>query len=175
MYQPNITQVYIVFIIFYFKFPSISIDLVYQEFQQDYVNFYLLTFIIINFFFPGNLFNLTGAKWRNLRVKLTPTFTSGKMKMMFPTMVECGIQLQEHLNKIAESKEIETKNLFSGFTIDIIASCAFGIKTNALDNPNSEFLIKGKKVLEPGFSRLLINILFSFYPKLLYIFKVIWK
>ncbi|XP_021934435.1 cytochrome P450 6k1-like [Zootermopsis nevadensis] len=101
----------------------------------------------------GNLFALSGSKWRNLRVKLSPTFTSGKMKMMFGTMVDCGKELQTFLQEPANNKEtIEVKDILARFSTDIIASCAFGIQCNCLKNPDAEFRIWGRKIFEPTFS-----------------------
>jgi len=94
-----------------------------------------------------HLFSLTGAKWRNMRVKLTPTFTSGKMKMMFGTMVDCGKELKDVLLKTARKGEaIEMKDILARYATDIIASCAFGIQCNCLQNPDAEFRIWGRKI-----------------------------
>jgi cytochrome P450 family 6 len=94
-----------------------------------------------------HLFSLTGAKWRNLRLKLTPTFTSGKMKMMFGTMVECGKELKDILLQTARKGEaIEIKDILARYATDIIASCAFGIQCNCLQNPDAEFRVWGRKI-----------------------------
>ncbi|KAJ9577525.1 hypothetical protein L9F63_005898 [Diploptera punctata] len=99
----------------------------------------------------GHLFALSGSKWRNLRVKLTPTFTSGKMKMMFPTMVQTGKELQEYLKTPADKQEVlEIKDLLARYSTDIIASCAFGIKCNCLKEPNAEFRVWGRKIFQPS-------------------------
>ncbi|XP_014291322.1 cytochrome P450 6a2 [Halyomorpha halys] len=81
------------------------------------------------------LFSLQGDKWRALRTKLTPTFTSGRMKAMFPLFVECA----QALNTLLWSQEgsiIDVKDVIARFTTDVICSCAFGFQTNSIVEPN---------------------------------------
>ena len=47
-----------------------------------------------------NLFFLQGLRWKTLRQKLSPTFTSGKMRMMFHTMLDCTPPLEKHISEL---------------------------------------------------------------------------
>ncbi|GLH06693.1 Cytochrome P450 6j1 [Gryllus bimaculatus] len=49
--------------------------------------------------FTKNLFGLSGPRWRHIRVKLTPTFTSGKMKLMYEFVNECGKEMVQLVNR----------------------------------------------------------------------------
>lgn len=113
----------------------------------------------------GHLFLLRGRKWRNLRVKLTPTFTSGKMKLMFQSLIDCGKELQTCLEKVGEKGDvIEIKDVLARFSTDIISSCAFGIECNCLKNEDAEFRQWGRKVFKPSVKRLVIGILSGIAP-----------
>lgn len=62
----------------------------------------------------GHLFQLPGKKWRNLRVKLTPTFTSGKIKQIFPIMKDSGNILSAYLAEKAQTKSaVDIKDVFA--------------------------------------------------------------
>lgn len=54
----------------------------------------------------AHLFVLGGWRWRALRMKLSPTFTSGKMKMMYGVMAECAEGLEKLLAKPARNEEV---------------------------------------------------------------------
>lgn len=95
----------------------------------------------------ANLFALDYDQWRPLRTSLTSTFTSAKMKFMFPTVVSLANRLVETFNeKIKTDNEVEIGELFDCFTTDVIGTCAFGIKCNSLKNPNAIFRTMGKEL-----------------------------
>lgn len=97
----------------------------------------------------GHLFFIKGDKWRNLRVKLTPTFTSGKMKMMFNTITECAKPLLETVGKSSgEDRPIHIKELMGCFATDVIGSCAFGLDCNSFKEEEGTFRKYGKRVFQ---------------------------
>lgn len=58
-----------------------------------------------------HLFRLRGVKWRGLRTKLSPTFTSGKLKMMFPFVIQQGYNYQKYLkNAVEKGEHIDVSN-----------------------------------------------------------------
>ncbi|XP_023709398.1 probable cytochrome P450 6a14 isoform X4 [Cryptotermes secundus] len=116
----------------------------------------------------GHLFSLPGKRWRYLRIKLTPTFTSGKMKMMFQRLVECGDELKLCLENIAgRGGVIEIKDILARFSTDVISSCAFGIECNCLKNEDAEFRQWGRKVFDPSVKRIITAILSGIAPVVL--------
>jgi cytochrome P450 family 6 len=128
---------------------------------KDFTSFHDRGFFTDEEFEPltGHLFFLPGNRWRNLRIKLSPTFTSGKMKMMFQTLVDCGHELGSILEESANNEEvIEIKDILARFSTDIISSCAFGIQCNCLENPDAEFRQWGRKIFK---SSVLASIIIS--------------
>ncbi|KAH8371338.1 hypothetical protein KR093_007012 [Drosophila rubida] len=118
----------------------------------------------------AHLFNLDGKRWKEMRQRLSPTFTSGKMKFMFPTIIKVS---EEFINVITEQVPaktggaiIEIKELMARFTTDVIGCCAFGIECNTLRTPVTDFRTMAQKSLTvPRNGKLGTFLLFSF-PKL---------
>lgn len=100
----------------------------------------------------GNMFSQSGEKWKLNRINLSPTFTSGKLKAMFSTIVDSGSSLEKCLDKYAEKgEEVEVREIFAQFTTNVIASVAFGIEVDCLKDPEHEFRKYGGRFFEPNF------------------------
>lgn len=130
----------------------VDLDLIKQIMAKDFYNFVDRGIFTNEKDDPlsCHLFAIGGVKWRNLRAKLSPTFTSGKMKTMFSTLADCGLVLERYVEENIDSDEgIEIKDVLGKFSTDIIGSCAFGLDCNSFKDPDSPFIENGRKIFQP--------------------------
>lgn len=132
----------------------------------------------------ANLFSVEGPQWKILRAKLTPTFSSGKIRMMFNTVLECGEALKETIERHClngDSMDIKevlgcfatdvigkfyVKKLFCNVDFFLLGSCAFGLECNSLKDPTNSFRKYSKDVFTLTRWRILRNVLIFAMPNL---------
>lgn len=116
----------------------------------------------------NGLFFLEGPKWKVMRQKLSPGFTSGKLKMTHDQIAECSDELMRFIAaKMKENDQIEAKEIMSKYSIDVIGTCAFGLKLDTVKNEGSDFQLYGRKLFKMNFRFLLAEMVSSKILKLL--------
>jgi len=114
----------------------------------------------------GNLFNMSGNKWRALRNKLSPAFTSGKLKWMFPQINKCGDSMIKYLNSKVTHKDYAIRDVCSRYGMNVIALCAFGLETDCINNPDNDFTKVANIIFHPPIYWVLFGFLRMVLPKL---------
>jgi len=145
-------------------------NLIQQMLIKDFASFHDHSFSVDpeNDPLNANLFNVTGKRWNRLRSKLSPTFTSGKIKAMFPLVHECVQQLQDCVREESsrQNGSVEMLNLLMRFCADVIGTCAFGINCHCLKNPDAEFQHMGREMLTTSFRNFIQFFIQSTCPKM---------
>ncbi|XP_044755144.1 uncharacterized protein LOC123314094 [Coccinella septempunctata] len=120
----------------------------------------------------NTLFALRNEVWKTVRNKLSPVFTSGKMKLMLPLMAEIADNLEGHLDK-SHDENVDVKDLTKRYAIDITTTCAFGIDSGSIKDNNSEIKTMTDKILDPrGFVRGFAAFCWILCPFLVDIFRL---
>ncbi|XP_060528315.1 uncharacterized protein LOC132703207 [Cylas formicarius] len=121
-------------------------------FQKDFTHFPGTgAFYHENDLLGQHLLVMEGDKWKSLRSKLTPAFTTGKIKIMFEGMTNKSDNLLKVVETYAGSKSVfDAKELASRYTTDVIVTTAFGLECDSLENPNHHFLKSVENILEKG-------------------------
>ncbi|XP_071499877.1 cytochrome P450 3A6-like [Diadema antillarum] len=102
-------------------------------------------------------------RWRRTRNLLSPTFANIKLKKMVPLMRDCGeVLVSVFSEREAAGKPIECKDLYGGFAMDVVGSCAFGMRVNSLVNKDDPFITNAKKAFSFSITNpiLLLSMLF---------------
>ncbi|RZC38867.1 p450 domain containing protein, partial [Asbolus verrucosus] len=103
--------------------------------------------------FGKNPFFLRGEDWKIIRNQLSPAFTSGKMKWLYPHLEDVGQNLAKFVAKqpgALNGQGYEAKELCMRFTLNNVASCAFGVEGKCFEEDNSEFRQIADKFMTPN-------------------------
>ncbi|XP_046574684.1 cytochrome P450 3A29-like [Haliotis rubra] len=111
--------------------------------------------------------------WKRSRSILTPTFSSAKLRQVCELVSTCSDTLVANSRKFAqEGREVELKDHFSAFTLDVIASSAFGLQIDSQSNPDDSFIKHAKNLTNVKFAGLLFMSYFL-VPFVLPVFKLL--
>ncbi|KAK2533700.1 cytochrome P450 3A21 [Columba guinea] len=102
-------------------------------------------------------------QWKRLRTVLSPTFTSGKLKEMFPIMKHYGESLVKNVHKrVEKDNTLAVKDIFGAYSMDVVTSTSFGVNTDSVNNPNDPFVREMQKFVKFDFFNPLFILIFAF-------------
>nr|CAI5866501.1 unnamed protein product [Callosobruchus analis] len=108
------------------------------------------------------MFFQKSPKWKIYRSKISPAFTSGKLKLMFHSINEISKDLNRYLEK--NLGDLEVKEACAKFSTDAIARCAFGINSHCFEDENSTFRKCGRRVFDFNWRNGIIQTAYFFRP-----------
>ncbi|XP_005229040.2 cytochrome P450 3A29-like [Falco peregrinus] len=119
----------------------------------------------LNGILESALFNAEDETWKRIRTVLSPTFTSGKLKEMFPIINHYGEKLVKNIEKkVANDEFVAMKDIFGAYSMDVVASTSFSVNIDSMSNPNDPFVTNIKKFLKFSFldPKFIFLVLFPF-------------
>ncbi|MBN3306390.1 CP3AR protein, partial [Amia calva] len=85
-------------------------------------------------------------KWKRIRSVISPSFTSGRLKDVFPIVKQYADTLVTNLQN--KDQTVQIKDFIGPYSMDVVTSTSFSVNVDSLNNPNDPFLINIKKMLK---------------------------
>ncbi|XP_029651601.1 cytochrome P450 3A14 [Octopus sinensis] len=118
--------------------PEMLEQIMVKQFH-NFTNRYKL--VPMDSFSTKMVLNAKNEHWKYLRTLLSPNFSAKKLKEMQPLVQTAADNLDKTCNNFAKTGEdVDVNRLFGCFTMDVIATTAFGVEVNSQKNPDNPFV-----------------------------------
>lgn len=111
-----------------------------------------------------HLFALNGVSWKAVRSKMSPVFTTGKLKGMIKQMEQLFEKTVFDIDSVS-GEDVNIKDAAELYSVSVRASCVFGQDTSQMDQ-SSEFLQRFRQVAKFDFSRFIGLTVSLWFPKI---------
>lgn len=118
------------------------------------------------------LLNVKNPEWKVMRQKVTPIFTTSKIRGMSEHVVKSSKDLIKYLDENHHKGALESKELCAKFTTDVITSCAFGVEANCFNDEDAPFREAGRQLIDTTFMNGVRFMCYFLLPVVVRIFRV---
>nr|XP_021330384.1 cytochrome P450 3A56-like isoform X1 [Danio rerio] len=87
-------------------------------------------------------------RWKRIRGTLSPYFTSGRLKEIFPIAMTHADRFIKNMQKGDHEQPVKIKEVMASYSLDVVTSSAFSVDIDSINNPDDPFVTNIKNFLK---------------------------
>uniref|UniRef100_A0A8C1RIS1 unspecific monooxygenase n=1 Tax=Cyprinus carpio TaxID=7962 RepID=A0A8C1RIS1_CYPCA len=87
-------------------------------------------------------------RWKRIRSSLSPYFTSGRLKEIFPIAVTHADRFIKNMQKKDHAPPVKVKEVVAPYSLDVVTSSSFSVDIDSINNADDPFATNIKKFLK---------------------------